>query len=444
VTDLDTRTQRRVPVVRRPRRASGEGRRERRADSGAVLTIAAGAGLASLSMNFWIPFLPLYMLELGATSDANALFWVGVATAGQGIARFVAGPLWGVLSDRLGRKLMYVRALYFATATTMIATLATEPWHVAIAFACQGLFSGFIPAAVALTSVTVSEARLSKSLGTVTAAQYLGNTIGPAAGALLAIAFGMRGAIVAAALLPAIAATIVLFVVPRDVVEPRAPKRGAAPAAGSPEAAAPQRRLLSAQFGLAVLLFFVIFATGQLLRLTAPVSIAGFTGESATGIVGVAFTIAGVASVLGVVLADRLVRPGRFARAIAGGMALTAVAHLLLAVSPSVAVYVGFFALISFLQATLLPASNTLIAMNVPRARRGTAFGLASSAQALAFIIGPMGAAVFAAVSLTFGYAFLAGLFALVGLLALLTLREPRPEPAATEPAATEPAATEA
>ena len=77
MTDLDTRTQRRLPVVRRPRRARGERRRERRADSGAVLTIAAGAGLASLSMNFWIPFLPLYMLELGATSDANALFWVG-------------------------------------------------------------------------------------------------------------------------------------------------------------------------------------------------------------------------------------------------------------------------------------------------------------------------------------------------------------------------------
>jgi hypothetical protein len=58
-----------------------------RAGSASTLSIALGAGLASLSMNFWIPFLPLYMLHLGATSDANAFFWVAVATTGQGFAR---------------------------------------------------------------------------------------------------------------------------------------------------------------------------------------------------------------------------------------------------------------------------------------------------------------------------------------------------------------------
>lgn len=134
--------------------------------------------MASLAMNFWIPFLPLYMKHLGATSDANALFWVSVATTGLGLGRLVSGPFWGILSDRLGRKLMYVRALFFATATTLIAAFATEPWHVAVAYGCQGLLSGFIPAAVALTSVTVPESRLTSSLGVVTAAQYLGNTVG--------------------------------------------------------------------------------------------------------------------------------------------------------------------------------------------------------------------------------------------------------------------------
>ncbi len=190
-------------------------------NSAAVLVIAFGAGMASFSMNFWIPFLPLYMLQLGATSDANALVWVGIATTGQGVARLVSGPIWGVLSDRVGRKLMYIRALYFATATTAIAAFATEPWHVAIAFACQGLFSGFIPAAVALTSVTVPDSKLNSSLGLVTAAQYLGNTVGPAVGAGLAIVFGLRGAIVAAAIMPALAATLVVFMVPRDRVSKR-------------------------------------------------------------------------------------------------------------------------------------------------------------------------------------------------------------------------------
>lgn len=394
-------------------------------NGGAVLTIAFGAGLASLSMNFWIPFLPLYMKHLGATSDANALFWVGVATTGQGIARLVSGPLWGVLSDRVGRKLMFIRALYFATGTTFIAALATEPWHVALAFGCQGLFSGFIPAAVALTSVTVPESRLGASLGTVTAAQYLGNTVGPAIGAILAVFFGLRGAILAAAIMPALAATLVVFVVPRDRVERAVPAPGRETASGS----TPRERspLLSRKFGLAILVYFVLFCGGQLVRLTAPIAIEDFTGSEATGTIGVAFTVAGIASVIGVVLvARRFVQPGNLAKALGFGMLGVAVAHVLLAVSPGVWVYVAWFSVISLAQAALLPATNTLIASNVPRHRRGTAFGIAGSAQALAFIVGPMSAALFAAISLSAGYVIIGAVFLGMAVLVRLSVREPR------------------
>lgn len=408
-----------IDIVTRPLRGRDEH------GSGTVLTIAAGNGMASLSMNFWIPFLPLFMLELGAPSSANALFWVGVAATGQGIARLVAGPLWGVLSDRVGRKLMFIRALYFATVTTLIAAVATEPWHVAIALACQGLFSGFSPAAIALTSVIVPESKLANSLGTITAAQHIGTTAGPALGALLAAFIGMRGAIVTSALLPAIAATAVLIVVPRDTVTRK--RKQTSTTAGDDQAAARRSNTRFAQFALAVTIFFVIFSAGQLVRLTAPVALSEFGGIDATSLSGVAFTVAGLASLVGVLLARWVVRPGKFARIIAAGMAATAVAHVLLAMSPNAIGYVAFFALISLLQAALVPASNTLIAANVPRNRRGTAFGIASGAQAISFIAGPMGAAAFAAISLTLGYGVLAAAFGVFAVFVLLALREPPP-----------------
>src|SRR5207302_1524638 len=77
-------------------------------DSGrrATLSIALACGLGSMSFNFWYPFMPLYLLSVGATSQANALFWIAVATSIQGVTRLLTGPIWGVLSDRLGRKLM--------------------------------------------------------------------------------------------------------------------------------------------------------------------------------------------------------------------------------------------------------------------------------------------------------------------------------------------------
>lgn len=399
-----------------------------------TLTIATGALVASMSMNFWIPFLPLFLKEIGARSDANALFWVGIATTSQGIARLASGPLWGILSDRVGRKMMYIRALYFASLTTLIAAFATEPWHIAVAFTCQGLFSGFIPAAVALTSVSVPEHRLSNSLGLVTAAQYLGNTVGPALGAVLAIAFGLRGAIVAAAILPALAATMVVFVVPRDRTAPARPPAtaGDTTAAALPPARPPVRVLLTLQFGLAIFIYFFLFATSQLIRLTTPVALQDITGQSnVEGILGIGFSIAGIASVVGVlVVARRWITPGNFKRMMVIGAVATGAAHLLLATSPNVVLYIAWFSLISLLQGALLPASNTLIAANAPRERRGTAFGFAGSAQALAFMAGPMSAAAFAAISLVFGYVVLAALFMGLGLLSWLWLREPRIEAA--------------
>jgi MFS family permease len=150
-------------------------------------------------MSFWWPFLPLYMQQLDGGTEAEALAWVAIAMAGSGIARLLSGPIWGVIADRYGRKVMFVRALYAATAVTLLAAAAREPWHLAVAFTIQGIFSGFVPAGIALTSVSVPQSRLMGSLGTIQGAQFAGNTAGPALGAIVAAALGLRGAMIAGA-----------------------------------------------------------------------------------------------------------------------------------------------------------------------------------------------------------------------------------------------------
>ncbi len=387
----------------------------------AVYSIAAGAGIASLSMNFWVPFLPLYMRDLGATSDADALFWVAVAATCQGIVRLASGPVWGVLSDRYGRKLMFLRALTFASLTTAIAAFATEPWHIVVAFVVQGIFSGFIPAATALTSVSVPDRRLNSSLSMVSGAQFLGNTLGPAAGAALAVAIGYRGAIFGAAAMPALAAVLAAITVPRDRVAPT--RRGET---GAPERAS-IRSLFTAQFSLVLLIFFVSISLNGVLRLATPVALERIEGiGQATGASGVAFTLAGLASVAGVVAAQRLVRSGRLVRMLALASLIGAAAHLVLVVAPDSATFIAAFTVIALLQAAMLPATNTLIAANAPRERRGTAFGFASGVQAVGFMVGPSMAAGFAAVSLDLGFLVLAGLFGALALLIAMAVREPR------------------
>lgn len=389
-----------------------------------VAFIALGAGVASFSMNFWTPFLPIYMQELGAESEASALFWSATAMASNGVFRILGGPLWGVLADRYGRKPMFVRALFAATVTTLIAFFATAPWHVCVAMACQGFFSGFIPAAVALTSVSVPKSRLTSALGQVQGAQYLGNTIGPALGAGLALAFGSRGAILVAAMMPAAVATVVLLAVPRDRVTPRAKTAQAKPRARWTETL---MHGFGLQFLLGLLLYFMIFMMGQLVRTAAPVAIGQIGGQTAaTGATGIAFSIAGAASVVGALVVSRFVgRPGHVRLSLTLAMLAAAGAYAVLGLAGSVPLFVAGFALAQLLQGATLPATNTLIAANVPPERRGTAFGVASSVQALSFIVGPYGAALFAAVSLELGFLVLGASLAITALMTFVLLREP-------------------
>jgi MFS family permease len=76
----------------------------------------------------------------------------------------------------------------------------------------------------------------------------------------------------------------------------------------------------------------------------------------------------------------------------------------------------------------MMPATNTMIALNVSRERRGTAFGIASAAQAAAFMVGPMSAAMFATVSLKAGFATLSVLLLALAALVGFAGREPAAE----------------
>lgn len=414
--------------------------------SAAIPVIALAVGVGAGSMSFWVPFLPLYLLELGADSDAAALGWAGLAYAGLGIGRLVVAPVWGVLADRFGRKAMFVRALLFASTTTIVAGVATDPWHIVLAFTLQGLLSGFVPAANALTSVSAPESRMGQAMGMVNAAQYLGATLGPLAGAALAVALGFRGAILVGALVPAAAALLVAVAVPGDRVDRSAPTNDApitatpAPVAleaDGPEGSVARLRRAMADLGLrpvrvGLVLSFLQYAVAQAIRVTLPLVLAGMVVGSPEGIVGVAVAVGGAATVVGVAVAGRRFSRGPVIRpALVVGLLGSAAAALVLAVADAVPLFILGFALISLMQGVLVPGTNTILATAVPRERRGTLFGLVATAQAFAFVIGPLAAAVFATISFALGYALMAGVFVVLAVVVHVALRAPdRPIPA--------------
>ena len=140
----------------------------------------------------------------------------------------------------------------------------------------------------------------------------------------------------------------------------------------------------------------------------------------------IAFTLGGIASLLGVWLPEgRLFREWRLRTILVLTTLLSAAAHVLLALSNEVWPYVIAFTIASFLNAAVVPVINSLIAFNVRRTRRGTAFGIASAAQAVAFMIGPIAAAMFAATSLKARFLAVSILLVAFAALIVLAVREP-------------------
>jgi DHA1 family multidrug resistance protein-like MFS transporter len=386
-----------------------------------VYVIAAAVSITAMSYNIWYPFLPLYALELGATSDANAVFWLSIALTAQGIGRLASSAVWGVLSDRLGRKMMLLRALFLGTITFIIAAAAQAPWHLAIALCCQGFFSGFVPASVALVSVIVPDSRLNRSLSIVTGGQYLGTTTGPAVGGALALLLSYRASIAVAAIVPIIAGTAILMMVPRDQV--------AARRAGDASQPAIEPFRMSGQFKLAIGALFSVYCMNELIRLATPIALKALKGsENVAGEAALTFALGGLVSAISVLfLMPRLFRGTPSGPPFALICATGCAGFLLVAFANGVPVYILGFLMIFLVISAMVPALNTLIAANVRRSRRGTAFGVAGTFQAMAFGVGPLAGAFFATFSLDAGFVSVAFLFLAVGLVLLTWVREPHP-----------------
>jgi DHA1 family multidrug resistance protein-like MFS transporter len=300
-----------------------------------------------------------------------------------------------------------------------VLSIINSPWQVAIALAVQGFFSGFIPAAIALISVSVPDAKVKDALNAVSGAQYLGSAIGPAVGAAMAIAFGYRGAIFASGVLIAMVATAVIYLVPADTV-----RRTERDHTGGALALAPFRPTL--QFALAILIYFSLFALTTFRSVVTPIALKDIAGPNVTAVTGLAFTLGGIASALGIwVLSARFFAKRRMRNVLVISCVLAALGHLLLALSDSVWLFVLAFTVASLLNASMMPATNALIALNVSRERRGTAFGIASAAQAVAFMAGPMGAALFATISLKIGFVSVSILLLGLAVLIGFGVREP-------------------
>src|SRR5581483_10962777 len=95
-----------------------------------VAVTIAGIQLTGTIGDFmWYPFLPLLALDLAGGDQASALYWVSAAWILMGCCRVFAGPIWGYIADRVGRKPMYLRSLLFGMLAPALTVWLDAPWQ---------------------------------------------------------------------------------------------------------------------------------------------------------------------------------------------------------------------------------------------------------------------------------------------------------------------------
>src|SRR5438132_1112101 len=159
-------------------------------------------GTAMVAFGFVLPFLPLYLREIGVGPESAVVFWSGTLVTSTAVALAIASPIWGVIADRRGRKVMVLRAMIVGGVILALMGAVQNVFELLGLRILQGAFTGTIAASTALVATTVPRERLAYSMGLLQTSAYLGISAGPVLGGVIAEAVGIRGSFfVAGALL---------------------------------------------------------------------------------------------------------------------------------------------------------------------------------------------------------------------------------------------------
>jgi MFS family permease len=323
-----------------------------------------------------MPVLPFYAKEFGASATV-----LGLLLMCHAAAQFVFAPLWGRLSDRIGRRPVLLMTVAGTALSLLALGLASSlPWIFA-ARVLGGAFAANVSVASAYVADVTAEEERTRWMGMLGASFGIGFLLGPAIGGALA-PFGYHVPLLAAAGLAALNwlhAAVSLQEPPRHAASEEATRSRAA-LLRDPLV----RRLCTANlvFSIAVAQLEAVFAFYMIDRF-------GYDAQHVAAIlVGMALLMGGVQGGGMKALARRYSERGL---AIAGASAL-AVAFAALPAMPSVAWLLAPLALSALGRAILQPSLLSMTSLAASRSERGAVMGAFQASASLARVVGPVAA----------------------------------------------------
>jgi MFS transporter, DHA1 family, multidrug resistance protein len=327
-----------------------------------------------------IPIMPFYVERLGAGGTE-----LGLLIASYAVMRLICGPVWGSLSDRIGRKPVMMVGVFGYGITMILFGVATQLWMLFVFRALSGILSSATsPTTMAYIGDSTPEKERGQGMGILGAAVGVGTIFGPGLGGLLAgenlaTPFFIAGGMSFFALL------LIWLFLPESL--PATARRGT----GEKKRLHAREIWQTASGSIGILLLMAFLAS---FGLTAFFGIFGLYALQKYGAgpeaVGGIMMVFGVVTALaqGVLTGPLTKRLGEKV-VIQGMLAATAAGFLLISLANTFIMFLVAIGVFTMAIAILAPAVSALISQQTTL-EQGLTMGLSNAAQSLGRIAGPL------------------------------------------------------
>jgi len=332
-----------------------------------------------LGFGIIIPLLPYYAESYGASGLA-----IGLLTTSFSLMQFLFAPVWGRLSDRIGRRPVLIGSLILTSGSYIVFAMAGS---LAMLFASRmlaGIAGATISTAQAYVADTTTPAERTKGMGLIGAAFGMGFIFGPAIGGILS-RWGFAVPAYAAAGLALVAAVLAFLLLPESNppdarAAAREARRGAAPLVHT---------LKRPVVGTVLGLYFT--ATACFAGMEAILALfcqRRYTWGPAA--IGYLFAYVGIVSAfLQAGLVGRLARQFGERALVRTGLLLMGAAFVAAGLAPPVALFLVAMGAVALASGLMTPSLSSLISTATPAEEQGGILGVYQSLGSLARAVGP-------------------------------------------------------
>jgi len=362
-----------------------------------VIILSFALVIVSLGFGMVIPIFPFYIERFGGGGKE-----LGLLVAVAALTELIFGPVWGSLSDRVGRKPILMLGMMGYGLSSLLFGLATQLWMLYAARALSGVLSAATAStAMAYIGDSTSDEDRGGGMGILGAAGGLGLILGPGFGGWLG-GVSLATPFFAATGLSLVTMLLILFLLPESLPQPARQRTNSKI----------KMIRLSELWGtlsspIGILLFMAFLSSFGLANFEAVFGLYALEKFSyGPERVGMILAVVGLVSAAGKVFTGALTGRWGDVAVIKTSLLTGSIGFLVLLLAntyPTILLATGFFVLSkTFLRPSVLSLTSQRATIG-----QGAAMGLSNSFMSLGRIVGPLWAGF--AFDMNFNYPYLSG-----------------------------------